>query len=316
MGDAQDPYELARQGQWQDAKRAFERSFATTGDPHDLLQAAWAAQDGGLYDEAIGLALQAVQLDPDCAPGYVCLAMVYKELERWSDARAMFEKALEYEVRPSLLCLLGVTCRRLGDYTSAEAVLRQAIEMEPGYDDAHHNLGSVLQPSRPLEAVEHFRRALAIDPTRPYTRREMAHALWSAGRLDDAIAACELAIEAHGADAWSHFFLGSMSQEKGNLDLARYELGRSVELDPSIGLGWAYLAVVTEALGDPAGAEACFLQGIAHVPDSPGVFSGYGRWLARAGRFAEARQHLRRALELNPNDRRARTSLAALDADD
>jgi tetratricopeptide (TPR) repeat protein len=314
MTDAEDPYDLVDQGRFEDAMRAFERAFATSGDPLDLVDAASAAQDAALVDEAMRLVSLALQLDPACARAYVRLAMIHRDLERWGDARAMFEKALELEAeeRPSLLCQLAVTCRRLDDYAAAETLLRRTIAMEPDNDEFHHNLGSVLQPSRPLEAVEHFRRALAIDPDRAYTRREMAHALWSAGCLDDAIGACELAIEADGADAWAHLFLGCWLEEKGTLELARFELGRAVDLDPSIGLGWAYLAVVTDTLGDAAGAEACFLQGVAHAPDSPGVFSGYGRWLARAGRFAEARQHLRRALELNPNDRRARTSLAAL----
>ena len=50
------------------------------------------------------------------------------------------------------------------DHATAETLLRRALAMEPDNDEFHHNLGSVLQPSRPLEAVEHFRRALAIDP--------------------------------------------------------------------------------------------------------------------------------------------------------
>ena len=318
MTDSQDPNDLVDQGRFEDAMRAFERAFATSGDPLDLVDAAASAEDAGLVDDAIRLVSLALQLDPGCARAYARLALIYQRLERWADARAMFERALALEVeeRPSLLCLLAVTCRRLDDYATAETLLRRALAMEPDNEEFHHNLGSVLQPSRPLEAVEHFLRALAIDPAHPYTRREMAYALWSAGRLDDAIAACELAIEADGADAWARLFLGSWLREKGTLDLARYELTRAVELDPSIGLGWAYLAVVTDTLGDPAGAQACFLQGVAHAPDSPGVFSEYGSWLARAGRFAEARQYLCRALQLNPKDRRARTSLDALDADD
>jgi tetratricopeptide (TPR) repeat protein len=314
MTDAEDPYDLVDQGRFEDAMRAFERAFATSGDPLDLVDASWAAEDAGLMDDAMRLVSLALQLDPGCARAYARLAMIYRDLRRWADARTMFEKALEHEAeeRPSLLCLLGVTCRRLGDYEAAETLLRRAIAMEPDNDEFHHNLGSVLQPSRPLEAVEHFRRALAIDPARPFSRREMAFALWSADRLDDAIAACELAIEADGADAWAHFFLGCWSQEKGTLELARFELGRAVDLDPSIGLGWAYLAGVTATLGDHAAAEACFVEGLSYAPDSPGLCRDYGRWLARAGRTAEAIPHLRRALELNPNDRRARTSLAAL----
>jgi protein O-GlcNAc transferase len=314
MIDPEDPNDLVRQGEFADAMRAFERSFATTGDPLDLVDAATAAQDAGLFDDALRLASMALQLDPHCARACVRLAIIYHDLERWSDARPMFEKALEYEVRPSLLCLLGVTYRRLGEYEKAEAVLRQAIAMEPGFDEAHHNLGSVLQPSRPLEAVEHYRRALAIDPNRPFTRREMAIALWTAGHLDDAIAACELAIEANGADAWGHVYQGMMLREKGTLDLARFELGRAVELDPSIGLGWANLAAVTATLGDQAAAEACFTQGLSHAPDSAVLYREYGMWLAEAGQAIEARQHLRKAVELRPGDRKARAALAAVDA--
>jgi tetratricopeptide (TPR) repeat protein len=314
MGDA-DPHDLVKQGRWQDAMRAFERAFDETGDPEDLVDAAIAAKDGGLFDDAIRLATRALQLDPDCASGYVWLGVIYLDLERWPDARVALEKALTYEVRPSLLSMLGVVYRRLGEHAEAEAVLRRAIAMEPGYDEAHHNLGSVLQRSRPLEAVEHYRRALAIDPDRPFTRREMAVALWMAGRLDDAIAACKLAIDADGADAWGHFFLGAMLREQGVLDLARDELGRAVELDPSIGMAWAGLAAVAATLGDHAGAEASYLQGLSNAPDSSGLRREYGAWLAGAGRTSEARQHLARALELSPADKKARAALAGLDRD-
>ena len=153
MTDAEDPNELSEQGRFEDAMRAFERAFATSGDPLDLVDAAANAEDAGLVDDAIRLVSLALQLDRGCARAYARLALIYQRRERWADARAMFEKALELEAeeRPSLLCLLAVTCRRLDDYATAERLLRRAIAMEPDNEEFHHNLSliHISEPTRP-----------------------------------------------------------------------------------------------------------------------------------------------------------------------
>jgi hypothetical protein len=67
MSDAEDPYELDAQGRFEDAMRAFERSFATSGDPLDLVDAAASAEDGGLVDDAIRLVSLALLAALDAA---------------------------------------------------------------------------------------------------------------------------------------------------------------------------------------------------------------------------------------------------------
>jgi tetratricopeptide (TPR) repeat protein len=59
---------------------------------------------------------------------------------------------------------LGITERRLGKFTDAEAAYLHAIEAEPDYASAHLNLGVLydLYLGEPQKALEQFERYVAI----------------------------------------------------------------------------------------------------------------------------------------------------------
>src|SRR5207244_536122 len=63
------------------------------------------------------------------------------------------------------------------DDEQATACLREALKLEPDYEEAHYNLGCCLARLQDLPLAEHhFRRAIAIDP-------EYAPAFAELGRL-------------------------------------------------------------------------------------------------------------------------------------
>ena len=62
---------------------------------------------------------------------------------------------------------------------------RKALELDPGHPEAHNDLGSALVRSRRLpEAVEQFEKALQSSPDHPGARAYLGAALAQMGRID------------------------------------------------------------------------------------------------------------------------------------
>jgi tetratricopeptide (TPR) repeat protein len=105
--------------------------------------------------------------------------------------------------------------------------------------------------------------------------------------------------------------LGALASRGGDLPLA-------VRLtERALALGDAPLAHVNQAryllaLGDDAGARRHAEAAAARAPGQPGAWSLLGVLDARAGRCAEARRHLERALALDPADHDAILNLTRL----
>jgi Flp pilus assembly protein TadD len=58
---------------------------------------------------------------------------------------------------------LGTAAAVRGDYARAEALLREAVDADPGLAEAHLNLGRVCdRTGRPDEALRHYEAGLAL----------------------------------------------------------------------------------------------------------------------------------------------------------
>lgn len=66
---------------------------------------------------------------------------------------------------PAVLHLLGVVFHQTGDNKSAFDLITKALQIDPGYAEAHSNLGLVLeQLDRPGDAADSYRKAIKINP--------------------------------------------------------------------------------------------------------------------------------------------------------
>ncbi len=69
---------------------------------------------------------------------------------------------------PRISMNLGTAWLKKGNLNRAESHLRNALSLDPGYADAHHRLGIVLQRlDRPDDARRHLEAAVRIDPDHP-----------------------------------------------------------------------------------------------------------------------------------------------------
>lgn len=76
----------------------------------------------------------------------------------------------------------------------------------------------------PLEAIEHYERAVKEEPSSGETFMELGAAYYIAHRWDEAIGAFEQAVRLKPDLGHAHFYLGVLYTAKGDTDRARKEL--------------------------------------------------------------------------------------------
>lgn len=88
------------------------------------------------------------------------------EAGEFSEAEALLREAAAREPRSARAhSKLGAALARQGRYEEAVAILRRAIELDPRYAPAYTNLGAAYhEQGRLEEALQAYRKALEVDP--------------------------------------------------------------------------------------------------------------------------------------------------------
>lgn len=246
-------------------------------------------------------------------------------------------------------CLLGLTFRRNADYASVAGLWRDTVAKAPGNERAHNNLGTALarEPGHAAEATLEFGRAVALRPDFVEARynlacelglepgrqadsaRELERVLQlkpdhagahynlacllerQPGRLDEAIAHYRKALAADPSLVEAHYNLGSdLARSGADMDEAIRQFREAVRLRPDYADAHLNLGLALDSTGRGAEAVLEFEQVLRLMPDSFPAHYMLGRELLRApARRTEAVEHLRRALELDPDSAEARELL-------
>ncbi|MEM7349347.1 MAG: tetratricopeptide repeat protein [Acidobacteriota bacterium] len=94
--------------------------------------------DGGRAEE---LLKRSATLYPDAFLPAFSLGAVYAAEGQLPRAVAFLERAVESEPLPQAYHLLGVCCYEMGKVTAAIRHLREAVRIDPAFEEAHHLLG-------------------------------------------------------------------------------------------------------------------------------------------------------------------------------
>jgi TolB-like protein/tetratricopeptide (TPR) repeat protein/predicted Ser/Thr protein kinase len=176
---------------------------------------------------------------------------------------------------------------------AALVLLRQAVLKDPALGVAHAALGMYL-----IQRV--------IYPCAEHRDRERAEAL----------AAVAKAVDLAPRDPTVLGYAGVVWHDTGNHEKALAALRLCVQVAPFDLVGWGYLALVLGQAGEPRQVEEAQVildRLLAEAPDHPSLpYWLYFKSTAclREDRHAEAAEHARRSVELNPGFTLARAALA------
>jgi len=217
------------------------------------------AYQSGQVDAALKLIDSAVLLEPDNPVFHMSLGAMLRSQNRLEEAEAACRKSVELDPNsPDAHNNLGNVLKELDDQEGALAAYETVLFLQPGHVMASMNLATLhrqkndtdlayevlasiesqvggtaefrnemglthLRAFRPDEAALLFKAALSLDPKNASYLNNLGLALRSQGKLTEALAAYDLAIDlkpGHGEARWNrsvaHLMLGNWKQGLGD----------------------------------------------------------------------------------------------------
>jgi len=305
-----------------------------------LYDQASKAHAAGQWDEALTAIDRATTVDDHYAHAHYLRGRVLWELERYDQAKAAFERAINEDICPlrAQKHILDVVMEVAGEQDVpvvdfVELVQRQSEHGTPGekmfLDHVHPTIESNRQLALALLETMSRRRMVQLastwgDAEIERIRQEVESSLdltvhgaalrniarlyrW-AGKFEEGYKIGVLATEMVPTDAEAFFQVAGNAVELGRIDEAISYYRRALQIEPDYARAHCGLAVALQSLGDtqrgPAGPEEAtghYLRALQLKPDYPQAHTGLGRTLAARDRLDEAIGHYHQALRIEPD---------------
>jgi len=296
-------------------------------------------------DEAREQFERAAKAQPTFVDAQSNLGNVLRQLGRVADSVVPLKRAYGASPKSAEIAdLLGASLLETGDGRGAVAVFETSVKARPRDARAwlHLSIASELagNPRRALEAAD---QSLALEPGAA-AHGARGRALAGLGDLAAARQAFDAGVRGAPRDAVAHHNFGVFLREQGEVDAALEHLREALKLDPALAAAHEALvgalvdgghndealrhgqafgqshpdssaalamqASAQFALGRMEDAVDLYARAVAAPGPDASTFLGHGNALLAAGDAAAATKQFARAVELDPQNARARFALA------
>ena len=200
-----------------------------------------------------------------------------------------------------------------GKYPEAAIDFVNAIQIDPSYAEAHHQLAETyLKLQKPQGAYQELARTIDLQPENYRARLELANLLILGREFRLAKEQTDVLLQQHPDDPVVHSTVSSLLAGQGDLSGAMKEIQKALVLAPD---SWAFyleLAVLQLNSNQPDAAEASFKKVIQLNPAATQAYQLLGTYYQARGRFTEAEQQFHTAIDKDPRNPEARAALAHL----
>lgn len=295
----------------------FLDELTQTNADSSLVQAALARALRARYlitneknsiEGAIRASERARRLDPDSADVLMTVGAVKIATGDYEGAVESFRKAVARQpASAEAMVGLGSSLQKKHDDTAAEIAYRRAIELLPTWWVPHNEAGLLYSEEQRLaDAEREFRAVIKLNPSNGWGYMNLGVVQIKRGRLRDATVVLERAAALGQPGAYSN--LGYCYYFLGDFDRAAAFYRKAVELAPTVAVRWANLADACtwstqcrgEVTADYQKAIELLRRDLFVNPKSARTHGTLAVCLAKTGRTAEAIQHMKIALELDP----------------
>jgi len=168
------------------------------------------------------------------AAGYNNLANAYSKQGKIDEAIKIALKAIEAQPDYGVAQYnLGNLYVRRGQFDTAQRHFEEALRLYPNYADAHSNYGQLLAERGDLDTgIKHFRKAIELNPTLGRAYLNLGVALAKIGNLDEAIRSLREAARVAPESAEASYYLGSVYAAQNRYQEAIDSFKQTLRIQP------------------------------------------------------------------------------------
>ena len=290
-------------------RRAVESPAIGIRGPLYVLMGRSAAElgYGDESDAYLDRAFSVIKEEPQDAPQlYAMLADALMDQGRLETAEAALREAIEVDPgHRGALRNLGELARRRGQFAEAESRFRQVLGIDGGDGLAHAGLGTVLfRQQRFAEALDHLRLAVDLpgtEETRGPLYLFMGQSAGELGHLEESEAHLKAAMADMPENVLTLLAMAELRNRQGRVDEAATYRRRARDMRPDDPM---FLHRIAESLRNEGQIEKAiplYEEALEMDAGNAPVRAGLGIALYQSGRFRAAVDSMTRALELRPD---------------
>jgi tetratricopeptide (TPR) repeat protein len=295
---------LHQEGRLAEAERLYRDILRHQPGHYDALHLLGVvALQSGHPERAVELIGKAVALKPDFAEAYVHRGVALRNLKRFAEALADYDRAIAlkpdyaeaHNNRGNVLQAMKRPAEALASYD-------RAIALKPGYFEAHESRGDALRNlKRPAQALASYDQAIALKPDIAEAHFNRGVVLGELQRLDDALASYDraIALKPDFAEAYSN--RGIILHDLLRHGEALFSCEQAIAFNPNSAEAHYNRGLALSGLQRPLDALASYDQAIALKPDFAEAYSNRGSELLELRRPEEALIACGKAIALRPD---------------
>ncbi|MDH4209377.1 MAG: tetratricopeptide repeat protein, partial [Anaerolineae bacterium] len=274
------------------------------------------AQAQAEFHQAVGFFSQALDLEPGNGLLHFLLGNVHSALGRRSEAVSHWLQTGRAQAIALNLYRSASKAVRDGQDKPAEALLLDAVALDPTSTDGYLALGNLYVKTDVARAIWAFERAAKIELGSPV---QISYAEGRAYVLKEewasAVAALQQTVSLDPGYAAAYYPLGYALYRRGESALAEEALQEALVLTPEHFYAHLLLGRVYLEQGEVAEAFSLLHRACALSPEDAEARAWLGRAYREQGRLEEATAELRKATELEPDNPEWHLQLARVHRD-
>jgi len=201
---------------------------------------AAALRRAGREDAAIEVLRQLQETHGELPTVHVTLGDVFRRLERYDEAGAAYDKAINLFASESrnqwfAYYVRAITRERTDRWAEAETDFRKALELNPNQPQVLNYLGySLVEKNIKLEeALAMIEKAVEAEPNSGYIVDSLGWVLFRMGKYDQAVGHLERAAELEAVDPIVNDHLGDVFWAVGRKIEAEFQWNRALSFEPT-----------------------------------------------------------------------------------
>ena len=210
-----------------------------------------------------------------------------------------------------LAALIACARTQTAYWRDSESLWTHTLACTSGNSVAHSKLGHAFHDQgRMDEAIAQLEKALEINPDDAEFHYNLGNAFLQQGHVDEAIARYQKALEINPNYAEAHNNLGDAFRQQGRMEeaIARYQ--KALEIKPDYAEVHNNLGVVFARQGRNEEATAQYQKALAIKPDYAEAHYNLGNAFLKQGHVAEAISSYQKALAIKPDYVEVQNNLA------